>query len=59
MNTEPLLGQRVIVGHEICTVVAPPKGEKATFGVWVFVPSLGYASDYALSSIEPLPNGQL
>lgn len=59
MEQQYLIGQRVIVGNEICTVVAPPKGQREHFGKWVFVPSRGYASDYALTSIKPLPNGQL
>lgn len=54
-----MIGQRVICCGEICTVVAPPKGQREHFGKWVFVPSKGYASDYSLGNIEPLPNGQL
>lgn len=53
------IGQRVIMGNEICTIVSPPKGQRAHFGMWVFVPSKGYASDYALTSFRPLPGGQL
>lgn len=53
-----LIGQRVIIGDEICTVVKPETC-RTHFGVWVFVPSRGYASDYALTSVKPLPNGQL
>lgn len=53
-----LIGQRVIVANEICTVVKSETG-KTSFGIWVFVPSRGYASDYALSSVKPLPNNQL
>lgn len=53
-----LIGQRVIVGNEIGTVVKSETG-RTTFGAWVFLPSKGYASDYAFTSIKPLPNGQL
>ena len=54
-----LIGQRVILhGSEIGTVVKSETG-KPHFGVWVFSPSRGYASDYALTSVAPLPNGQL
>lgn len=53
-----LIGQRVIVGNEIGTVVKSETG-RTTFGIWVYLPSRGYASDYALPSVKPLPNGQL
>lgn len=56
-----MIGQRVILTtngkKEIGTVVKSETGE--TSGVWVFSPSKEYASDYALTSIEPLPKGQL
>jgi hypothetical protein len=58
MNTY-LIGQRVILNNkEIGTVVKSETG-KTNFGIWVFSPSKGYASDYATTSIKPLPNGQL
>jgi len=54
-----LLGQRVILnGKEIGTVVKPETGG-THFGLWVYSPSKGYASDYALTSVKPLPGGQL
>ena len=58
-----MIGQRVILtgqggGDEIGTVVKSETGN-TTFGVWVFSPSKNYASDYALTSVKPLPNGQL
>lgn len=53
-----LIGQRVIVGNEIGTVVISETGV-TSFGIWVFLPSKGYASDYALHNVKPLPNGQL
>ncbi|MND99001.1 hypothetical protein D3C80_913770 [compost metagenome] len=52
------IGQRVLVGNEIGTVVKSETG-RTTFGVWVFLPSRGYASDYALHNVKPLPNGQV
>jgi len=56
--SEYLLGQRVIVGNEIGTVVKSESGH-THFGIWVFLPSKGYASDYSLDNVKPLPNGQL
>jgi len=58
-----MIGQRVILTgkggvKEIGTVV-PSESGHTSFGVWVFSPTLKYASDYAFSSIKPLPNGQL
>lgn len=54
-----LIGQRVLLnGTEIGTVVASETG-RTHFGVWVFSPKNGYASDYALTSVAPLPGGQL
>ena len=58
-----IIGQRVILTQkggikEIGKVVRSETG-RTNFGVWVFSPSRGYASDYALTSVEPLPNGQL
>lgn len=55
---EFFIGQRVLVGNEIGTVVKSETG-RTHFGVWVFLPSRGYASDYALTSVRPLPDGQL
>ena len=58
--SEYLIGQRVILNNcEIGTVVKPEDGRPPHFGVWVFSPSKGYASDYALHNVKPLPNGQL
>lgn len=59
---EYMIGQRVIlIGlggvKEIGTVVRSETG--LTRGVWVYSPTKGYASDYALTSVKPLPNGQL
>jgi len=58
-----LIGQRVILSgqggvKEIGKVVPSETGE-TSFGVWVFSPTKGYASDYSVTSVEPLPNGQL
>ena len=56
---EYLIGQKIILnGTEIGEVVESETGH-TTFGVWVFSPSRGYASDYALTSVRPLPDGQL
>lgn len=53
-----LIGQRVLLSDkEIGTVVKSETG--FTKGVWVFSPSRGYASDYSLTSVRPLPGGQL
>ena len=58
-----LIGQRVVLTgrggvKEIGTVTAPETGH-IRFGVWVYSPTKGYASDYALHNVEALPNGQL
>lgn len=56
MTSPYSVGQQVMMrGGEICTVVEPEDGKPAHFGVWVFVPSRGYASDYALHNVSPLP----
>lgn len=57
-----IMGQRVLmyspgIGSEICTIVKSETGD--TQGAWVYVPSRGYASDYALHNIQPLPDGKL
>ena len=53
-----MIGQRVILNDfEIGVVVLSESG--TTRGVWVMSPSKGYASDYALHNVKPLPNGQL
>ena len=55
-----LIGQRVIVGGEICTVAAPPEGSWSQDNkVWVFRPSKGFASEFDIHNVKPLPNGQL
>lgn len=55
-----MVGQRVLIyGREIGTVLAPPDGQPTHFGIWVYSPSRGYACDFALHNISPLPNGQL
>ena len=57
-----MVGQRVLLGQgcrqEIGKVVRP-ETRSISFGVWVYSPTKGYASDYALSSVRPLPDGQL
>jgi hypothetical protein len=54
------IGQRVILNDsEIGTVVASENDKPPYFGIWVFSPAKGYASDYALTSVKPLPDGQL
>lgn len=53
-----MIGQRVLLGkNEIGTVVRSETG--FTRGIWVMSPSKGYASDYAVHNVKPLPNGQL
>jgi len=55
MKQKYFIGQRVILNdNEIGTVVVSETGQ-THFGVWVFSPKKGYASDYAFSSVEPLP----
>jgi hypothetical protein len=56
---EYLIGQRVILNNKEIGTVVKPEHNNVNFGVWVFSPSEGYASDYALTSVKPLPNGQL
>ena len=54
------IGQRVLLNDsEIGTVVAAPKGASTRFGIWVRSSSKGYASDYALHNVKPLPGGQV
>lgn len=54
-----MIGQRVILNNkEIGTIVRSESGE-TRFGIWVYAPSKGYASDYSVDNIKPLPNGQL
>lgn len=52
-----LIGQRVIVNREIGTVQKPTVNTKA--GVRVFLPSVGYASDFDRGNVKELPGGQL
>jgi hypothetical protein len=57
-----LIGQRVILNsNEVGTVVKPEKPDlpNTAWDVWVFSPSNGYASRYAVHNVKPLPNGQL
>lgn len=57
-----MIGQRVILNErEIGTVVQPENAKlpNTDTQVWVFSPSRGYASRYAVHNIKPLPNGQL
>jgi hypothetical protein len=55
-----LIGQRVIIkGEGIGYVERPDPKHPAHFGIWVFSHSRGHSCNFALSSIEPLPNGQL
>lgn len=60
-----LIGQRVIVGNEIGTVVQGQKDARPKYDwvddyyVWVHLPSKGYASYYDMNNVKPLPNGQL
>jgi hypothetical protein len=59
MKSDYLIGQRVILNDaEIGIVVISPTEVQAEFGVWVFSPSKGFASDYALHNVKPLPHGQ-
>jgi len=52
--SEYLIGQQVILNNkEIGIVVKSETG--VTHGIWVHSPSKGYASDYALHNVKPLP----
>lgn len=64
-----LIGQRVLVGDEIGTVQrgptmmsSPPMHDATTKRegyVWVHLPSKGYASNFSVDNVKPLPGGQL
>jgi hypothetical protein len=64
-----LIGQRVIVKNEIGTVTTGKTLDKngrhsveepdKWGGVWVYLPSRGYACCYAKGNVKPLPNNQL
>ena len=62
---EFLIGQRVIVGDEIGTVqrsglvVAGGVDDYREGYTWVFLPSKGWASQYANHNVKALPHGQL
>jgi hypothetical protein len=56
---EFMVGQRVVLNNNEIGIVVKPEHLNTNFGVWVFSPSKGYASEYALHNIKPLPNGQL
>lgn len=55
--TQFLIGQRVIVGNEIGIVTNPNPISEGK--VWVMRPSLGFASQFSVDNVKPLPNGQL
>lgn len=62
-----LIGQRVIVHDEIGTVQRgptmvkgpPQRAEPGEGYVWVHLPSKGYASEFSVDNVKPLPGGQL
>lgn len=56
---EYLINQRVILNNKEIGTVVKSETDRTSFGVWVFSPSKGFASDYAFTSVKPLPNGQL
>lgn len=54
-----MVGQRVILNNkEIGTVVRSETGV-THFGIWVYSPTKGFASDYSIDNVKPLPGGQL
>lgn len=68
MENKFLIGQRVIVGNEIGVVHAGKTltnerqevdNEQFSGYVWVYLPSKGYASNYSVNNVKPLPNNQL
>lgn len=59
-----LIGQRVLVGDEIGTVVTRDERSNKHLvsergRIWVYQPSQGYASHFDIDNVKPLPNGQL
>ena len=53
------IGQRVLIDDSVIGKVVVSETGRTNFGIWVFNPANGYASDYSFTSIKPLPNGQL
>ena len=54
-----LIGQRVISGNEICTVINTPRGGRRDDSVvWLRLPS-GVEQWRAIANVKPLPNGQV
>lgn len=57
-----LIGQRVLLnGDEIGVVEAPQRSDLPNTDkeMWVYSPSRGYSSLYAIHNIKPLPNNAL
>lgn len=54
-----LIGQRVVSGNEICTVINTPRGGRRDDSVvWLRLPS-GVEQWRAVGNVKPLPNGQV
>jgi len=54
-----MIGQRVLIGDYTIGTIVKPEVNHSSFDIWVYNPKKGFASGYALTSIKPLPNGQL
>lgn len=57
-----LIGQRVVLGGSEIGILVPSENKdlpNTDKEMWVFSPSRGYASRYAVGNFQPLPNGQL
>lgn len=48
------IGEKVLCNGEESTVVESPNG-RYPFDIWIFIPSRGYPSCYAFSSVKKLP----
>lgn len=57
MKRQFIVGQRVVLaqrgGVEEIGRVVPPERDGPVRGVWVYSPSRGFASDYALCNVRP------
>lgn len=53
------IGQRVLVGNEIGTIVTPEHNNSPRGNVWVYLPSWGRAAHFVPHNVDPLPNGQV
>ena len=59
MNTDYLIGQRVILNNSEIGTITIPENNNLTNCIWVYSPKNKHTSCYAKHNIKPLPNGQL